>query len=375
MAYMNTSTPINKRARVGSNSCPKCDKEFESETESIMCCICELNFCHECTKIPAALLSALELDPDNNFKWTCSGCKQNFPCMTGLKLQLHSIEENTQKRLDIMDFKIASIDSNVDSKIENKISSVKKDLAQEIKEEIKNSLQDDVRKEVKEIEDQKQRMLNLICFYMPESKSKLSEERKKEDLDNFIDLCTKIGVNDPDIKLAFRLGNYKEDSTNIRPLKIIFNNKKDRKDILDNVTKIRKIGRHDRLSKCIISKDLTVRQRQANKQRREEKANQMKKPQREEMQIDYSLLENTTILEKTQDKLYAESQPLLCTVYDDPFLAAGIGLAQSIPPHVAAKSQVSPFSDLDLGEDTIIGGYDTEQHSSQNRGAKQKTNR
>ena len=142
-------------------------------------------------------------------------------------------------------------------------------------------------------------------------------------LDSFIELCNKIGVSNPDIKLAFRLGNYREDATNIRPLKIIFNSKKDRKDILDNVTKIRKIGKHDKLSKCIISKDLTVRQRQTNKKRREEKAKQNKRSEREEMQIDESLLENTTILEKTQvENSNTESQPLLCTVYNDPFLTA-----------------------------------------------------
>jgi hypothetical protein len=52
-----------------------------------------------------------------------------------------------------------------------------------VKAEIKSSLQNNIRTELREIEDQKQRALNLIIFNVPESKSENSLERKKFDND------------------------------------------------------------------------------------------------------------------------------------------------------------------------------------------------
>jgi hypothetical protein len=43
-----------------------------------------------------------------------------------------------------------------------------------VKAEIKSSLQNNIRTELKEIEDQKQRALNLIIVNVPESKSENS---------------------------------------------------------------------------------------------------------------------------------------------------------------------------------------------------------
>ena len=90
-----TSTPINrhKRQRMGSNACLKCEKIIYEDVEHLSCCIYELKFCSECTNISLALRQALKEDTSQNFRWTCNGCKQNFPCMTGLSLQLKSIEE------------------------------------------------------------------------------------------------------------------------------------------------------------------------------------------------------------------------------------------------------------------------------------------
>ena len=54
-AHLASLTPIvksktaNKRQRVGSNTCPKCDVTLKQEQECISCCVCELNFCIECT--------------------------------------------------------------------------------------------------------------------------------------------------------------------------------------------------------------------------------------------------------------------------------------------------------------------------------------
>ena len=70
----------------------------------------------------------------------------------------------------------------MDVKIGDKFTSMKstvlKEMKEEIKDEIKGNLQSEVRTELREIEDQRQRSLNIICFNLEESTSKVSETRK-----------------------------------------------------------------------------------------------------------------------------------------------------------------------------------------------------
>ena len=51
-----------------------------------------------------------------------------------------------------------------------------------------------------------------------------------------MELCKVIGVDEPDLKVAFRLGNPKEGV--VRPLKVVMNNKKQRKNIIDKASKL-----------------------------------------------------------------------------------------------------------------------------------------
>jgi hypothetical protein len=77
-----------------------------------------------------------------------------------------------------------------------------------------------------------------------------------------------------------------------RPLKIIFNNKKQRKDILDNASKIKNIPAKNCLTMRIILKDLTVQQRDQNKKRRAEKIKQQQKA----LKVKKKTVENEIIL-------------------------------------------------------------------------------
>ena len=73
MASLLSSTPIvrsktSKRARVGSNSCPRCETAITDDQQYLPCCVCELNFCIKCTGISKHLAEALEEDKTINFK-------------------------------------------------------------------------------------------------------------------------------------------------------------------------------------------------------------------------------------------------------------------------------------------------------------------
>ena len=160
----------------------------------------------------------------DNFKWTCNGCKQNFPSLTSMTAQLKSIENTTINRLSIIEDKMNEMQHGMSDKIKEEVGEIKPKIVDEIKDEIRATLQEDVRREIREIEDQKIRAFNLIVFNLPESEDASSSIRKDHDLKSFYELCSIIKVQEPDIKSLFRLGNQIPKRN--RPLKIIFNNKK-----------------------------------------------------------------------------------------------------------------------------------------------------
>ena len=142
------------------------------------------------------------------------------------------------------------------------------------------------------------------------------------------------------LKLCFRLGNKQNNSN--RPLKIILNNKKQRKEIIDSAANIKSL-QSSVFKRCIITKDLTPRQREANKQRREDKKKgETKVKDRAEVGVtqtasDESDYNDETVLDTTS----TQSQPLLKMRGDVMFLNL----------HKSGDGRVSPFSDID---DTTI---------------------
>ena len=128
-----------KRARVGSNTCPKCENTITEKESHLACSVCELNYCISCTNISSGLAEALKEDTSQNFKWTCNGCKQNFPCMTSLSQRLKSIEETTNFRLNNVEDKVTELGEQMDYKIKTNIN-IRPNLIEDIKKEIKNSL-------------------------------------------------------------------------------------------------------------------------------------------------------------------------------------------------------------------------------------------
>jgi predicted site-specific integrase-resolvase len=167
--------------------------------------------------------------------------------MTGLSLQLKSIEEKTYNRISILEQKM-----DMGEKVKEEVSTLKTGLVNDVKAEIKLSLQNNIRTELKEIEDQKQRGLNLIIFNVPESKSENSLERKKFDKDIFTELCNAIEVVEADVKVSFRLGNPRKETN--RPLKLVMNNKKHRKDIIENAPKLKVLPQTSRLAKALLQR-------------------------------------------------------------------------------------------------------------------------
>ena len=158
----------------GRKNWEKCDVQIYRENIKV-----------ELEKQPKSIYQlALKDEKSENLKWTCNGCKINFPSVTGLK----ALEENTSTRLTKVEDKITQLDEGIDTRIDRKVERVKEELFDEIITRVKTNFQGSVRTEVKEIEDQKQRTLNLICFNLEESTSKNNDERKSHDMRKLIEL-------------------------------------------------------------------------------------------------------------------------------------------------------------------------------------------
>ena len=93
--------------------------------------------------------------------------------------------------------------------------------------------------------------------------------KKASPFAHIVHICASIGVEEVDIKLMFRVGSKKAGS--VRPLKILLNNKRHRKEILDHARFI-KSKAPPTLQRCVITKDLTLRQREESKKKRQHKA-------------------------------------------------------------------------------------------------------
>ena len=261
--------------------------------------------------------------------------------MTGLRNELRSIGEQTNSRLSAVEKGLTLIDENINSKVKSEVSSMKTDIVNSIQKEMQDKLQDSVRQEVREIEDQKVRALNLICFNLGESESKEPEVRKEHDMRKFRELCSLLGVENVDIKLCFRLGNRHDGST--RPLKIILNNKKQRKDIVDRAFNIKNLKSN--MKRCIITKDLTPRQREANKRRRLEAKKQTTK---HSAQSTHASSETTGKAQTVSDESdYNDETVLDVSKTQSQNLLLPRGNIVFPPSYAHSDGRISPFSDLE----------------------------
>ena len=361
--FIFSSTPLgkggSKRPRLGSNTCPKCDVLISDTTVTYTCSVCELKFCLPCTNISVQLHTAIQSDSSGNFKWTCNTCKQNFPSMSGLVTQLQTIDERNESRMNMLEAKISGFDKTMTSKIKDEMGVMKDTVVADVKSDLKLELQKLVRNEVREIDDQKLRSLNLVCFNMPESDSKEASVRKISDEKQFRSLAESLSVKDVDMKVCFRLGNAKD--KRVRPLKIVLNNKRQRKMLLDNAKHIKKNAPSD-LKKCILVKDLTVQQREENKTRRENKVQTQKKDdllqtenpegqvtseQREKLNDTCYLSSQSQNILKPLNQLgaHAISSSEELTHYFDETIMEGVLMDNSTPHHV----QIRVENDSDSG--------------------------
>ena len=118
---------------------------------------------------------------------------------------MDSPDRKNDLRLTSLENKIDNLDGTINNKISEGIRDMKSMVINEVTEEIKENLSMDVSNEVREIDSQKARAMNLIVFNLPEPESVNSDDRKTDNVGMFISICEAIGVEVDEIQSAFRL--------------------------------------------------------------------------------------------------------------------------------------------------------------------------
>ena len=173
--------------------------------------------------------------------------------MDNISKILHDIRTQHDSRLSTVESRLDQCEEKTKDSLQEYVTNLKS-----IKEDI-NGLVDS---RTSELEDRRRRELNITVFNLPEHNNPLGSDNKREDEADMKFIGNKLGIQDLNIVICFRLG--KKLPNKIRPLKVILAEKSHRKFMLDNAKFIpTKLPQH--LKNLIISKDLTPVQREERK--------------------------------------------------------------------------------------------------------------
>ena len=146
-------------------------------------------------------------------------------------------------------------------KIEQETKAKIDSLKDEIMDKMVNELNEKIDLRVKEIDARKRRSQNLMIYNLPESKDDNSDQRQEFDKNLINEIASSLDVKLDDFK-GYRIEIRSTDK--IRPLKIVFDNKRNRRDFLSQAKHIR-LKAPDKLKKTIITADMTPAQREERK--------------------------------------------------------------------------------------------------------------
>ena len=118
-----------------------------------------------------------------------------------------------------------------------------------------NNIKETISDVLNEQELREQKKNNLIIFNMSEAQQANPTEILQCDSKNVLELCTKIGVQNPQIKKVFRIGKQTTNST--RPMVITCTDNSSRYAILSNAKNLKDLENDDIHKKIAIKPDLT----------------------------------------------------------------------------------------------------------------------
>ena len=259
-----------------------CDKCGNVETGVlIQCDRCDNWSCSSCEPIPAKMLEALK--KYTSLHWFCTTCEPT--AMDLVKSQgISTSDKESKLSINNLNDHITSALQNVSKQIKDMAESIqiirqeKKTYAEMVTSSTSNQRANPLAKGppqhetctiievVDEYVEREKRKNNLVVFNIPESNQIDIKARSKNDISVFNEIVeTVLKVQEVQVTKAIRLG--KKNSEKPRPLLLSFAQETTKREILSNARILR---RSTKWSNVFISPDLTLKERQANREIRAE---------------------------------------------------------------------------------------------------------
>lgn len=242
------------------NNCGDCGKDVAPGSQALNCHICDLWFHIKCQKVSVSEYEFLE-KTDESVQWFCKSCKGSsqkiFKMLTLVNIRQDTIEREVKSLSSV----VGECSGRID-KLNDKVENVIKELPELVSEKVSDLLMDK--------QEEENRENNIMFFNIPEGSV---EHEEGEDTDCVKELCHNVlGIETRlPISEIYRLGkrakNAKDLEEKPRPLRVVIKERAVRGDILKNAYKLKDSADFKKVG---IGRDLTKRQREANKALRKE---------------------------------------------------------------------------------------------------------
>lgn len=286
-----------------SNSCEDCGKDVSSEDKALICSICDKWFHIKCQRVSVGDYDFLQ-KTDESIQWFCKQCKGASQKLFKMMTMVHKRQDQLETEVKNLSAIVSTCSNKLDTQsktcesIGEQVNNIHQQLPHLITEKVGEILSD--RQEVEAREE------NFIIFNLNESEGK---ESRKKDVDLLQDIFTNIlKVENVHLEDITRLGRYEKDSDKMRPVRVAIKNRVVRGQILRNAHKLKN---SETFKKVGIGRDLTKKQREANKALRK----QLLKLKKDEPENNWAI---------RRDKLVKLPPPSLVDRGDRSFAASGV---------------------------------------------------
>ena len=268
------------------DDCNVCGKHVTRRERGICCDICEAWYHSNCTGMSDIHYNLYKDDKENKINWVCTNCIKAKKEENSIHSMLKEIkkknddnnetirqeretsrqerEDSRLERKQMMDMmkqltdQMKKLEDKMESKMDDKLKTSEREMALKVSNEIDEKLERFRRKN------------NIVLYGVPESKKGNENDRMKEDIEKTNLLLEKIEIKVEKFELA-RLGN-KINAGKARSIKIELDKEEDKYKILKGAGKIKNVE-DENLKKIIISPDMTIKQRELDRNLREELKN------------------------------------------------------------------------------------------------------
>jgi len=204
--------------------------------------------------------------------WYCKICKGLATDMKTINTNVLELKKSNEERLNRVEDKITNLEKSVKDTVRKEVEVVREELTNSVQNNLAETVSNLVDTRLKEMDDRRNRASNLIFFNVPSLDDPSPLVRKEHDINLIKKVYNEIFPEESFlVTTCFRLGKKKPEDTKEPPLKVVCDAKAQRRRLLQTSKSISDNSDAD-LKKVIVTRDLTVEQREANKRLRNEKA-------------------------------------------------------------------------------------------------------